>query len=205
MRKIILIGDSTIDDNTCGWGKSLNKYVKYKVINLALSGRSTKSFINEGHWKNTIKILNSDDYLIIQFGHNDQKLEDISRGTNPFIEFKENLLTFVNTAIKLNAKPILVTPVERRVFNDEKKIENTLEDYPLVVRNLAKELNIPLIDLQKLSSKLYTDLGLSESKKLFIWYDGDLVGKPDNTHFNDSGSRKIAKLVASELNNILSK
>ncbi|MCL2559492.1 MAG: rhamnogalacturonan acetylesterase [Turicibacter sp.] len=195
--KFFLIGDSTMDRETSGWGGQFHQFTTGQVVNSGKSGRSTKSYISEGHWQKVAAVLAAGDYLFIQFGHNDQKLEDLTRGTYPFDDYQKNLRTFVETARKKGAKPVLLTPVQRRTFNDQGKIENSLGDYPKAMKELAATLDVPLLDIGARTKKLYERLGQEASKSLFSWYDtADQTGAPDNTHFNEKGATEVSQLVA---------
>ena len=198
--KFFLIGDSTVDHETSGWGGKIHHFIKGEVINKAKSGRSTKSYIDEGHWQEVLDEISPDNYILIQFGHNDQKLEDPSRGTHPYGDYQKNLKMFIETAHKKGAKPILLTPVQRRTFNAQGEVENSLGDYPQAMKELAFELNTPLIDLWAKTKAYYESLGTEQSKSLFSWYDiENQTCVPDDTHFNSNGAELIAKLVAVEI------
>lgn len=201
--KIFLAGDSTVEDvaeelgNHQGWGQQLPQFFSndVNVINKAKGGRSTKSFIDEGRLLELEHALSKDDYLFIQFGHNDQKLEDPTRGTEPWGMYQTNLTLFIETARKQGAKPILITPVSRRHFADGELLR-TLGEYPNAMKELATKLEVPLIDLLEKSRELYKELGEEKTKQLFAWYQrtGETT-PPDNTHFSEYGAFKIAELV----------
>lgn len=202
---IYLAGDSTVENvspeqaRKQGWGKHLSDYVsnEVRILNEAKGGRSSKSFINEGRLKSILERINPNDYLFIQFGHNDQKIEDESRGTDPFTTFQENITHYINGARHKKAIPILLTSVNRRKFDEHGKLLDTLGDYPEAIRNIAAKLNVPLIDLWEKSRRLYEELGEEETKKLFYWYElEDPNTPPDDTHFSRYGAMKIAELVA---------
>jgi lysophospholipase L1-like esterase len=200
-RKFFLIGDSTVDHATSGWGGKLHLFIKGEVINKAKSGRSTRSFIAEGRWQEVLAEISPNSYVLIQFGHNDQKLEDSSRGTHPYQDYQENLKLFVETTREKGATPILITPAQRRTFNEQGEIENSLGDYPLAMQELAVRLKVPLIDLWGKTKEYYERLGEEQSKSLFSWYDiENQTDVADDTHFNTHGAEQIAKLVAAEIN-----
>lgn len=198
--KFILVGDSTIDHETSGWGAKLNLFIKEEIVNKAKSGRSTKSYIDEGRWDEVLNEIAPGNYVFIQFGHNDQKLDNPARGTQPFGDYQKNLKMFIENVREKGAKPVLITPVQRRTFNEQGEIENSLGDYPKAMKEVALELNVELIDLWMRSKELYESLGAEQSKSLFSWYDSpNQTGVPDNTHFNLNGAEQIAKLVAAEI------
>ncbi len=219
--KIFLIGDSTMADKPLsdnperGWGQMFPIFFsdQVQVENYAKNGRSTKSFIDEGRWKTVYDKLQPGDYVFIQFGHNDEKKNDSTRYTEPHTAYKSNLLKFINDSKEKGAIPILITPVARRKFDKDNKLVNTHGEYPGVVREIAKEQNVSLIDLEKRSEKLFNKLGPEGTKNIFLWipqgeYKNFPEGKKDNTHFQQNGAIEIAKLVIEgikELNLPLSK
>lgn len=207
--RVFLIGDSTmadkplIDNPEHGWGQMLPAYFSknVRVFNHAKNGRSTKSFLSEGRWDVVKNQLQPGDYLFIQFGHNDSKKEDTTRFADPHTDYRNNLLRFVREAQEKQALPVLLTPVNRRNFDSTGSFVDKHGDYPDVVRSLAKELQLPLIDLHTKSKALFQKLGDAESKKLFLvsvqpnLYRSLPDGKSDNTHFTRAGAGTVAGLV----------
>ena len=206
--RIFLIGDSTMADKPLadnperGWGQMFPMFFadQVQIDNYAKNGRSTKSFIDEGRWKTVYDKLQKGDYVFIQFGHNDEKKNDTTRYTEPHSAYRANLLKFVNESREKGAIPVLITPVARRKFDKDNKLVATHGEYPAVVREVAKEKDVPLIDLEKSSSKLFSRLGPEGTKKIFLWvkpgeYKTLPDGKEDNTHFKQDGAIKIANLV----------
>lgn len=203
---IYLAGDSTVTDQDtfpyAGWGQMLPLYFKTEVAidNHAKSGRSSRSFINEGRLAAILEQIKPSDYLWIQFGHNDEK-PDEERATEPFGSFKEMLAIYINEARARGAKPLLITPVHRRKFDEKGQIIDTHGDYLLGMKQLATELDVPLIDLAAKSKDLYERLGDEPSKALFMWaYPGEFIhfpdGAQDDTHFQEYGAILAAGLVA---------
>ena len=210
--RVYLIGDSTMADKPLvgtaerGWGQVFPLLFDKMVLveNHARNGRSTKSFITEGRWQTVLDKLQAGDYVFIQFGHNDAKKEDTSRYAEPRTDYRKNLLRFVEDTRAKGAIPILLTPVSRRQFDDHGILVDTHGDYPVVVRELAAEQKVPLIDAHRRSMQWLKTLGPDESKKSFVWIKPDLytanrAGRQDNTHFNEAGALKIARLVAEDL------
>ena len=206
--RLFLIGDSTMADKPLigtaerGWGQVFPLFFDRGIVveNHARNGRSTKSFIAEGRWQAVLDKLSQGDYVFIQFGHNDAKKEDTSRYAEAHTDYKRNLSQFVNDARAKGATPILLTPVSRRQFDDHGGLVDTHGDYPMVVRELAAEQRVPLIDVHQTSMQLIRSLGPEDSKKEFVWikpelYTANRAGRQDNTHFNESGALKIARLV----------
>ena len=206
---LYLIGDSTmadklLDDNPeRGWGQLFPNFFNDNVVieNHAKNGRSTKSFIDQGLWKAVYDKLKPGDYVFIQFGHNDSKISDTTRYAEPHTAYKQNLIRYVNDSRAKGAFPILITPVNRRKFDDDGKFVDQHGDYPGVVREVAKSLNVPLIDLHAKSLELFSKLGAEGTKNLFIMsvppktYKALPDGKVDNTHFTRRGAIIIAQMV----------
>ncbi len=213
--RIYMIGDSTMADKPLigtaerGWGQVFPLFFGSNVVieNHARNGRSTKSFITEGRWQTVVEKLKQGDWVFIQFGHNDAKKEDTSRYAEAHSDYRNNLLRFVTEAREKGANPILLTPVSRRQFDKEGKLIDTHGDYPGIVRELAVEQKVPLIDVHKESMELLSKIGADESRKDFVWIKPGFVtanraGREDNTHFTESGALKIARLVADRLQDL---
>jgi len=173
------------------------------VDNRAKNGRSTRTFISEGLWQGLVDSLHEGDYVFIQFGHNDEVKEKVERYTTPE-EFKANLARFVKETRAKKANPILLTPVTRRRFDASGRILQTHQVYSALVRTVAQEQGVPLIELDGKSQALLQQYGAENSRLLFNWLEPDEHpnypdGKQDDTHFNELGARKIAELVLSEI------
>ena len=203
-----LMGDSTMADKDLskgnperGWGMMFPNFLEgVNVINYAQNGRSTKSFIDRGLWDKVKANLKPGDYVFIQFGHNDSKESDPERYAAPFGAYQDNLRLFVTTAIEAGAKPVLLTPVARRWFTDGKLDRNCHGDYPEAMRQVAKELGVPLLDINTSSLDWIESLGDEASKPFFMSLEPGKYaiapdGKVDNTHTKANGARKVALLV----------
>lgn len=207
------IGDSTMADKVnpaqnpeYGWLQVFPKLVtsNVKVINKAVNGRSTKSFIDEGRWDSIVKVLKPGDYVFIQFGHNDEKTEDPKRYTNPHTAYRHNLIRFVTEARGKGAIPVLFTSIARRNFNEQGVLIDTHGDYPQEMHLVAKEYNVPLIDLQYFTEQLEIAYGVEKSKELHLHYQpGEHPyypdGKKDDTHLSLKGATEVAAIAAKEL------
>uniref|UniRef100_UPI004048D354 rhamnogalacturonan acetylesterase n=1 Tax=Mariniflexile sp. TaxID=1979402 RepID=UPI004048D354 len=154
---IYMIGDSTMANKKNpetnpehGWGQVLPQFFNAKAVidNRAVNGRSSRSFITEMRWDSIVKTLKKDDYVFIQFGHNDQKINDPKRYTNPHTAYRNNLIRFILETRKKGAAPILFSSIVRRNFNDEGTLVDTHGEYPMEMRLVADEFNVPFIDLQ---------------------------------------------------------
>ncbi|MBI5809331.1 MAG: rhamnogalacturonan acetylesterase [Ignavibacteriales bacterium] len=206
---IYLIGDSTcadkpLDDNPeHGWGQVFQNFFTSDVIieNHAKNGRSTKSFIDQGLWKIVLDKLKPGNYVFIQFGHNDQKISDTTRYAEANTAYRKNLIRYVEETRSKNAIPVLLTPVNRRKYDAQGNFIDQHGDYPKVVRELAAQLNVPLIDVHKKSMELFSKLGPEKSKELFLIsvpknvYKALPEGKEDNTHFTRKGAIEVSKMV----------
>jgi lysophospholipase L1-like esterase len=188
---IYLLGDSTVCDQPSepynSWGQMLTRFFGpgVAVANHAESGESLRSSLAAHRLDKVLSILKPGDYLIVQYGHNDEK--EKGEGVGAFTTYKADLKTFVTEARKRGAHPILVTPVQRRTFDADGKITNSHGDYPEAVRQLAREENVPLVDLNVMSKPLYEAWGPERSKRAFA--------PNDNTHHNNYGSYELAKCI----------
>jgi lysophospholipase L1-like esterase len=204
--KVYMIGDSTMANKKpevfpeTGWGQVFNEYFTKDVVidNRAQNGRSTKSFINEKRWDDVMSTLKTGDYVIIEFGHNDEKVEKPTVGTT-IDEFKTNLLKFINDARSKGATPILMTPVTRRSFKNG-VLTNSHGLYPDAVRDVAAKNNVSFVDMLAKSEKVVSKMGEAPSQTLWNWadsgaYKGFPKGVKDNTHFNPTGAHKMAELA----------
>ena len=210
MHTIYIIGDSTVDDNTPpyrGWGWAMPKFVREDVTvrNHALSGRSSRSFREEGLFAPIEKDLAAGDLLLIQFGHNDEK--DDERHTDPETTFPQRLWEYCQFALDRGAQPVLITPVARRFFIGNHNLMYTHGEYPAAIRKLAAEKGVPLCDLKKDSRNLYLELGQEKAAELFVRlkpgeHPDCPDGTDDKTHFNAYGAEVICGLVVQEMKQI---
>ncbi|SDM43733.1 rhamnogalacturonan acetylesterase [Bacillus sp. OK048] len=204
MINIFLAGDSTVascprnEAPLAGWGQMFQSFFteEIRVHNFAKGGASTNTFIEIGYLGIILDFIQPNDYLFIQFGHNDQK----SFGTEPFTTYQSNLAEYINGARERGAIPILITSVHRRNFDENNCLVNTLGDYPKAMIQLAEKLDVQLINLLEKTEKLYQSLGPEGSKQLFTWFAANESpnypdGIQDNTHFCEHGAREVGKLV----------
>lgn len=211
---LFLIGDSTMAERKepvevnpeRGWGQAL--YLCFqpevKIQNHAVNGRSTKSFIDEGRWDKVLDSLQAGDYVLIQFGHNDQKVNDPSRYTNPTTGYYHNLSRFVTETRARGATPVLLTAIVRRNFNEAGTLADTHGIYPLIVRQVARDLDVLLIDHLAKTEAMVNELGQEASKSIYFWiepgqYDKFPDGRQDNTHLSQKGAELYARMVAEAL------
>ncbi|WP_306419764.1 pectate lyase [Salinimicrobium profundisediminis] len=210
---LYLIGDSTMSDKKDpeknpehGWGQMLPELMtsEINIQNHAVNGRSTRSFIAEGRWEKVREQLKPGDFVLIQFGHNDQKVNDPARYTNPFTQYRSNLEKFVRETREKGATPILFSSIVRRNFNENGVLVDTHGQYPLVVRMLAKDLNVPFIDLQLLTERLEIMYGPQNSKQLHLHLEPgedpyEPKGVADDTHLSKMGATLVASLALQEI------
>ena len=176
--QIFLVGDSTMSDKPDlskperGWGMEFGQYFDSGVVirNTAVNGRSTKSFLREGRWAKVLEGLKPGDWVFIQFGHNDSKVEDSVRSAPAQTLYRQLLTKFVQEAKAKGANPVLLTPVGRRYFDDNGKRKDDHGEYPGVVREVAKAQKVPLIDLHEKSWAMYSALGETGTRPLFWSY-----------------------------------
>jgi len=162
-----------------------------KFINLAVSARSSKSFRTEGRWREALAF--KPDYIFIQFGHNDCPGKGLHRETDPNTTYADNLRQYIQEARAIHAVPILVTPMERRVFKpDGRRIALSLKAYAEAVRRVAKETQTPVIDLHRRSVELFERLGDKGGMVL-----NSTPG--DRTHFSEKGARLLASFIVEDL------
>jgi len=232
--KVYLIGDSTVADYSMekdymekkypitGWGQvfqpflssdslpKLRKLIKGDsaiVIDKAKGGRSTKTFFNEGRWKEVVDSLKKNDLVLIQFGHNDGAKDRPER----FVDipgYKDYLRMYVKDTRAKGAIPVLLTPVARNSPWKDGKLLNSHTDYPQAVKDVAKELKVKMIDLNALSAEFFTKKGKDFSARNYFMnldsgkYVAYPKGQKDNTHFQPAGAREIAKIVFEALKKI---
>lgn len=209
---IYLIGDSTVCDQdikrfpVTGWGTPFADYFGsgIQVKNHAKGGRSTRTFIEENRWQPIVDSLNKGDYVIMQFGHNDEAKEPQYAARYTSVpDYKRNLIKFITETRLKDAFPILVTPVSRRVFKNG-MAQPTHVEYTAAVFEVGKGYNVPVIDLDTKSRALYNKMGELKSKWLFMELDSAEhpiypLGRHDNTHFNDYGARIMAEMVLNDI------
>lgn len=235
---VFMIGDSTMankpldkENQERGWGQMLPMFFEgaIKVDNHAVNGRSSKSFIDEGRWEKVREKIRPGDYVIIQFGHNDEKAKSPDRYTVPGGTFDANLKKFVNETREKGGTPILMNSIVRRNFpangiaaaqtDDRQKtwkkgLENypaegdtlvdTHGDYRIAPRNVAEEMGVAFIDMNTLTHELVQGLGRENSRMLYMWmpvgvYEFAPEGRIDNTHLNVLGGIIVSRLAVNAI------
>jgi lysophospholipase L1-like esterase len=209
---IHLVGDSTLAKQLTnrrpltGWGEPFASMLcdTVKVMNHAKNGSSTKSFLADGHWQRLLKQLRTGDIVMIQFGHNDQKAADDHLYASAWQGYRSNLEHFVNDVRVHGAEPVLLTPIVRRAFDAQGKLQQTHGDYPRAAQAVAADMKVKLIDLNTTTYKLVDAMGPVESKALYLHLAaGDHAnyrsGQQDDTHLSPKGALTVATIVTAYL------
>ena len=205
---IFLAGNSTVTDQEyepwASWGQMFPNFLKANVVvaNYAESGETLLAFKRENRLKKILSLMKAGDYLFMEFAHNDQKPG--GNHLDPFTTYKAELKYYIAEARKKGGIPVLVTSTNRRRFDENGKIINTLEDFPAAMRQLAAEENVLLIDLNAMSKDLYEAMGPENSKKAFVHYPansypGQIQALADDTHFNPYGAYELAKCIVQRI------
>ncbi len=195
--RVVIVGDSTVCDFRGdlvlrGWGQFMQDYFDdtVTVFNDAKSGRSSKSFIQEGLWKKSL--AKKPDIVLIQFGHNDSHSPEVPKATDAKTDFRDYLRTYIEQSRSIGATPILVTPMVRRTFAADRTLVDNLKPYADAMKQVGAETDVPVVDLHSASWQLVESLGPEGSQQL--------ANAPDDaTHFNQKGAVAIADLVMKEL------
>lgn len=201
---IFLAGNSTVTDQEnepwASWGQMFPNFLNPEIVvaNYAESGETLLAFKREKRLQKILSQMKPGDYLFMEFAHNDQKPG--GNHLDAMTTYKDELKYYISEARKKGGKPVLVTSTNRRRFDENGKIINTLEEFPEAMRQLAKEENVPLIDLNAMSKAFYEALGPEISKKAFVHYPANTYSGQDNpladdTHFNPYGACELAKCV----------
>ncbi len=207
---IYLAGDSTCAQKEAkaypetGWGMEFQPFFKDNVTiaNHAKNGRSTRSFVTEGRWDSIMSLVQPDDYVFIEFGHNDQKT-DSARHSSPE-EYYEHLCSFVDDVKAHKAHAVILTPIVRRHFNENGEFVPSHGQYPAEAIKAAKDKDVPFLDMTTATRELVVKLGDAETKKLWMIADSGVWknypnGRADNTHLNVEGAKTVAGLVVKEI------
>jgi lysophospholipase L1-like esterase len=209
---VYVIGDSTASVYTSdlyprmGWAQPLQDFFApacATISDKALSGRSSKSFWDEGDWTPIKNGLRAGDYVIIQFGHNDEKSDDSTRYTEPFTTYEDYLSKYIDDTVAKGAFPILATPINRNNWSGS-TLQDTHGNYPVAMRELAQKRKVTLVDATALTKGYFERIGQSATTKLFMnlaagEFPNYPDGNTDNTHLQEKGARIVAQLVLADL------
>ena len=199
-----LCGNSTVVDQDyepwASWGQMITRWFtdEVAVANYAESGETATSFIAAGRLKKIVSLMKEGDYIFMEFGHNDQK--EKRPGSGAFYNYVYALKQFVDEALAKGVTPIFVTPTQRRSFDKDGKIQETHANYPEAMRWVAKDLDVPLIELHEMTRTFFETLGVEGSKRALVHYPaktypGQQSAFEDNTHFNPYGAFEISKMI----------
>ena len=207
---VFMAGDSTMsikaikDYPETGWGVPFAVFFDESVVveNLARNGRSTRTFIEEGRWQTILDRLQQGDFVIIQFGHNDESEHKADRYTTP-AQYKANLTRFIRETRAKSASPLLLSPITRRYFDDKGNIKHT-HPYAPLSREVAGAEQVDFIDMEAITRVYFQQLGDNGSAMRFLHIAPGLHpnypnGVRDDTHLNQLGAREVAQLVLKEL------
>ncbi len=207
-----LVGDSTMSDKPNlayperGWGQLLPQYINNEldIVNHAANGRSTRRFIDEGRWALVLSELKEGDYVLIQFGHNDQKESDPSRYASADKDYPAFLRQYINDVRSKNATPMIASSICRRHFDNQGNVKRTLTEYAFAAKQVAQQENVEFFDLNNQTCEFLQAVGDEQSKQYFIQVPAGLYtrypdGKIDNTHLNVVGAAKVAQFFIREL------
>ena len=200
---VFLCGNSTVVDQDsepwASWGQMITRWFgpDVAIANFAESGETASTFIGANRLAKALSMMKAGDYLIAEFGHNDQKQR--GPGMGAYYNFATALKTFIDETRARGATPIFVTPTQRRSFKDG-RIQETHADYPEAMAWVAARENVPLIDLHSMTRTFYEAMGEAESVHAFVHYPagsypGQTTDFKDNTHFNPYGAYELAKCV----------
>ena len=197
-RTLVLAGDSTLDEHggdetTYGsWGANLRPYLLSgnSIVNYGRGGRSTSSFIREGWWDLVLAAAGEGDFVLVQFGHNDQKLDDASVAT-PLPQFRTNLMEMAAAVRAKGATPVFATPIVRLNYSGGRIADSTLDQWAAAMREVAADKGVDLVDMREMTRQIANDAGEAEA---LTWYvDGD------HTHPAPKGARLYAELFIDDV------
>ena len=196
---VYIAGDSTVQSYNAsyypqaGWGQMISKYFTSDVsfVNKAIAGRSSKNFVTQGRLDEILNVIQPNDYLFVQFGHNDATISNADRYAAPYTTYKEYLAQYIDGARAKDAIPVLITPVARLNYKNNTFV-NDFPDYCIAMKQVAQEKNCFIIDLMTKSLDYYKSIGYDQTYKLYLVSSNGT----DYTHFTEEGATQIARLVA---------
>ena len=194
---LFLLGDSTVCDQSgepyASWGQMLPRFLKpgVAVANHGESGETYRDSIGRRRIDKILSAMRPGDTVLLQFGHNDQKQIKDGKG-GPFTTYKAEIRIHVAGILAHGGVPVIVSPMERRNFDENGKVRPSLIDYADAARQAAQELGVAFIDLNAMSKPFYEALGPEKSKLAFA---EPTPGHVDNTHHNNYGAYELAKAI----------
>lgn len=204
IKTLFIAGDSTVTDQDlepwASWGQYFTNYFNTDVVvaNYACSGLALSSFKSGNRLEKILYLMQAGDYLFVEFGHNDEKAKGEGKGA--WGEYTTLMKEYVTRTRLKGGIPVLITPTQRRRFNDDGTLLPTHGEFPDAMRKVAQELQVPLIDVTKMTTLMYESWGDELSKKAFVFYPantfpGQTKELADNTHFGSFGANEVAKCV----------
>lgn len=198
---LFLLGDSTVCDQPAepytSWGQMLPRFLKpgVAVANHGESGETYRDSIGRRRLDKILSVMKPGDTILMQFGHNDQKQIKAGKG-GPFTTYKAEIKTHVDAVRARGGLPVIVSPMERRGFDEQGHVKPSLIEYAEAAKQAAQELDVPFIDLNTMSKAFYEALGPEQSKLAFALPS---PGHLDNTHHDGYGSYELAKAIVTGL------
>lgn len=215
MKTLFLLGDSTcakkLKDRKpeVGWGEVFGKYLRdgWVIDNMALNGRSTKSFIDEGVFAQALEKAQEGDAALLQFGHNDSKVQDPSRYAAPFGSYADYLCYMAKALIEKGVSVYFLTSIPRRNFDEAGYLRDTHGNYPAGMKYAADRIKVPCVDVTIPLMIELQMIGPEISKDLFLHLKaGEHPNYPeekiDNTHLREPGAIWVASVIARELSKL---
>jgi lysophospholipase L1-like esterase len=201
---LFLCGNSTVvnqdEEPWCSWGQIIPRFFDEQVCvaNYAESGETAASFRASLRWAKVMSLLRAGDYVFMEFGHNDEKIQGEGKGA--FLSFYQEMKQFVEEVRSKGGIPVVLSPTERRIYDANGALSNSHGDYPEAVFRLSQETHTRFIDLNGMTRILYKSWGREGSKKAFVHYPANTfphqeTALADNTHFNSFGAYEIAQCV----------
>ena len=207
-----LIGDSTMSVKSNlyyperGWGMALPGFMSQDlgIVNHAANGRSTKRFVDEGRWSRALSEMKKGDYLLVQFGHNDQKRNQPTQYASAEFDYPNYLHLFIEEARKKGVTPMIASSICRRQFSELGKLRHTLNNYVSAAREVAKDANVDFFDMNQLTCDFFEQEGDAATQRYFLQIPPRLYsrypdGKIDNTHLNTLGAALVAQFFVKDL------
>ena len=214
MNTVFILGDSTatVKEESArpetGWGEAFRKYLKpgWRLDNRAVNGRSTKDVIARGEFQAVRDSITSGDLVLIQYGHNDEKLDDAERGAPAWQEYIANLIYMAECVKEKGGRPVFITPIARRKFIDG-RLSDTHGDWPAAMKYAAATAGIPCIDMTIPTMVDIAAMGDECSKKMFMNFGPGIYGNypdgnQDDTHLSVEGAAWVARLISEHLSPI---
>ncbi|WP_308991086.1 rhamnogalacturonan acetylesterase [Mariniflexile litorale] len=211
VKTLFLAGDSTVTDQDlepwASWGQFITNYFNSDIVvaNYAESGATLSSFKGTKRLDKILTFMKPNDYVFIEFGHNDEKIK--GEGNGAWGLYTNSLKEFITKFREKGGSPVLVTPTQRRAFNNDGTLKPTHGDFPDAMRKVAIDLQVPLIDITEMTTYMYESWGNDGSRNAFVQYPantfpGQAEKLEDNTHFNSFGANEIAKGVVQSIKDL---